>query len=954
MLVTIVLAAGVLVTTDVDPRAVAAATLNGHSVVLDSSGRIVPWTTDVSAGYGTVIDNAWNYLVNAVPNDPGTGKPAFYSQSYLDPDTQQVAGWPNNPAGMTSMLTESALKYYAYSGNLAPVTLVQNLATWILGHGMTTSTANWAGVPYASGDDGSLTYSGASVGNQTGVGDGSGYLEPDKVGQLGVAWFQLYQFSGNSAYLNAAIAAANALAVHVRTGTATQSPWPFRVNALTGAVREDYTADVIEPIELLDDLVTAGLGNTSAYQAARQTAWTWMMTYPMRNNVWSQYFEDVEISTDNTNYNQYVPMMTARYLLLHPQYDSNWQADVRGLVSWVESTFAVTYDGANTISEQEAFLHPMGSHTSRYASVNALLYEFTGDTSAQTKAYYSLNWATYMARPNGVDIDGPDVGNEWFTDGYGDYIRHFLTAMQAVPQWAPNGQTHLTGSTSIITNISYGTNGITYATADSSATDSFRLNYTPVSVSVNGVALAKVSSLTQPGWTYDPSTGVMRVLHTSGKSIVVTGMATAPGLVVSPASSSISGGTSSSFQVTRQGVDVTSTSVLSISPNGTCTAASCTAAITGTHTVTATNGSSTGVATLTVTTAVSGGGVSPPVSDVVGVGDPFSQYGMDFLADGDARGDAGVNGGATGQRMRSINATDDADGRTDYQNASTTAKAILANSTVVLAPGTSPVRRPTSSAEAVNALLADTSSTALIQFARSVQLPTAGQQASAGAHGWGGLHSYQYASDALKIAARSAGTNAPAGLSQAEVLNIYKGTWTTWGQIPGYTGSAPGNRIIALLPRSGTDVRGLFDAALAAANGGAPITYGSNVVLTGGNDYTAIASSTSPSDAIYPFPAGQMSLLTSGYFADLTTSPIQMLSGAGPDQSAAFTSVVPLYVIVRDRDVATSTKFRGSTKSWFTTLFAGNSYLASALGQSLLSSAGLVPGYVDLGDVSRG
>lgn len=502
-------------------RVLAASSINGHAVITDGSGKIIPWTTNPGDGYGTVVTNAWSYLVNTVPKDPSTGKPAFYSQSYLNPDTQAMAGWPNNPAGMFSMLTESALKYYAYSGDRAPVDLVEGAASWQLAHGMSAATDTWANLPYSSGDAGSTTYQGASYGNSTGVGDGTGYLQPDKAGAMGAAWLQLYQFDGNTAYRDAAIAVADTLASQVRTGNATQSPWPFRVKASDGTIREQYTANVIDPIQLLDGLIAAGLGNTAAYQTARTTAWNWLMTYPMVNNTWSNYFEDVAVQSSLTNYNQLTPMMTARYLLQHPDKDANWESHVRGLITWVENNFAVSDSGAATIKEQNAFMYPMGSHTSRYASVNALLAQATGDQTALTKAYYSLNWATYMGRPNGVTIDGPQVNNQWFTDGYGDYIRHFLTAMQAEPQWAPNGQTHLTGSSSLVTSVSYTAGGVQYTTLEPSATDSLRVNFTPATILVNGTALAQVGVLDQDGWTYDASTGVLRIKHSAGTAVQI-------------------------------------------------------------------------------------------------------------------------------------------------------------------------------------------------------------------------------------------------------------------------------------------------------------------------------------------------------------------------------------------------------------------------------------------------
>jgi hypothetical protein len=506
----------------IPPNVAFAATLNTHTVVLDSSGKIVPWTSNPADGYDTVVNLAWNYLLNKVPNDPATGLPAYLSQSYLNPDTQQMAGWPHNPAGLYAMLIESAQEYYDYSGNAAVMTVAQNVANRQLQGGMTPATYNWANVPYASGDASSLTYQGAAYGNTTGVGDGQGVLQPDKIGELGVGFIKLYEYSGNTKYRDAAINAAEALAGHIRTGDASHSPWPYRAVAQTGAAKEEYSAHVIAPIELFDELIRLGIGNTASYQSARTTTWNWMMAYPMQNNVWTQYFEDVAIQSDySSNLNQMNAMMTARYLLNHPEMDPNWETHVRGLIAWTESHFAASDSGVTTIKEQNAFAYAMGSHTSRYAAVNALLYEKTGDAAAKEKAYRSLNWATYMARSTGVVIDGPAVNNQWFTDGYGDYIRHFMVSMGAVPEWAPANQTHLVHSSSVIKSITYSAGGVSYTSSDTAAEDTLKLAFVPSSVTVDGQALAQRSDPSQPGWSYDSATGVLKLRHVTGTMVQI-------------------------------------------------------------------------------------------------------------------------------------------------------------------------------------------------------------------------------------------------------------------------------------------------------------------------------------------------------------------------------------------------------------------------------------------------
>jgi len=501
--------------------AFAATTINGHALVTDTDGKIVSWVADQSRAYSYVTTLAWNYLLNQTPVDPGTGKPAYLSQSYVNPDTQTMAGWPNNPAGMHAMLIESAVEYYKYSGNSAVLGLAQVVANQNLTNGMTLATDDWANVPYASGDSGSLTYRGASYGNSTGVGDGAGYLEPDKVAELGYAFLLLYESTGKTAYRDAAVNAANALARHVRTGNSTQSPWPFRVSAQTGAIREQYSAHVISAIELFDELDRLGLGAADTYRTVRATAWSWMMTYPMKNNAWSGYFEDVAVQSDTSNTNQLNAMMVARYLLRHPEKDPDWLAHVHGLIAWVESTFGVSEYGATTIREQQAFMHAMGSHTSRYASVNALLYARTGDLAAKEKAYRAFNWATYMARTTGVVIDGPTVNNQWFTDGYGDYIRHFLVGMFAVPEWVPIGETHLLDSSSVVTNVVYGAGQLNYTTFDSAGSETIKTATAPTSVSAGGKVLPIRSDLLAEGWTYDPTQSLLKVRHDGSGTIVI-------------------------------------------------------------------------------------------------------------------------------------------------------------------------------------------------------------------------------------------------------------------------------------------------------------------------------------------------------------------------------------------------------------------------------------------------
>ena len=424
------------------------------------------------------------------------------------------------------MLVDSAILSYPFTGDLAVMSAVQAWLDHYLANGLTLATDVWASVPYNEGDPGSHTYRGADdTPFGPGIGDGIGVLEPDKIAELGYAFLLWWEWSGDTTYRDAAIRCADALVGNRLASTsASVSPWPFRVYAATGQVREQYTADVIAPIRLFDELVRLGLGNAAGYQAARDAAWSWMLAFPMVNGAWCQYFEDMSLmSAYDQNKNQLLPGNTARYLLERPDLDSQWESHARSLVTFIETNFGTPLvHGARPIAEQTLYFHEMGSHTSRYAAVNALLSERTGDAPAKEKAFRALNWASYMNRADGDTIDGfPQPNQVWMTDGFGDYIRHFMLAMGAIPEWAPPGEDHLLRSTSVVQSVTYERGRVVYRTFDSAATEVLRLTFTPSSVTADGASLTLRTDLAAQGWTWDAAGRVLRIRHDAGRLIVV-------------------------------------------------------------------------------------------------------------------------------------------------------------------------------------------------------------------------------------------------------------------------------------------------------------------------------------------------------------------------------------------------------------------------------------------------
>lgn len=496
--------------------------LNTHEVRLEN-GKIVSWLPQPGA-FAEIERRGWRALRDVIPTDARTGLKLYYLYPFLsDPVTLAGVDWVHHPSGLFSYLADSALRWYAYSGDRAVLDLARETLDYLLDHGMTPPDWDWGGVPYSCSQAGATEYRGGDTEGPGGPGDGTGVLEPDKVGEVAYAWLRFWELTGEMRYRGAAIASADQLARHAVAGDAAHSPWPFRVRAQDGATVEDYTAHVIGPLRLFDELIRLEVGDVAAYRRARGLAWSWLMAFPMRTNLWSKYFEDVAARAPEANVNQYAAGETARYLLEHRELDPDWEAHVRGLMDWIERTFATPMYGANAIREQTVYFYMMGSHTARYGAVEALLAEATGDAAAREKALRALSWASYMCLDNGVVVTGieENQGGIWFSDGYGDYLRHFALALGAVPEWAPRDESHLLRASSVVRDVAAGVDLVRWETFDAGGEEVLRVAFEVGGVTVDGEVLERRDDLRADGWTWDEATGVVHVKHSRGTRVAV-------------------------------------------------------------------------------------------------------------------------------------------------------------------------------------------------------------------------------------------------------------------------------------------------------------------------------------------------------------------------------------------------------------------------------------------------
>ncbi|RJP67697.1 MAG: hypothetical protein C4539_09960 [Ignavibacteriales bacterium] len=534
-------------------------TLCSHKVVKDGEGKILSWYKPEiqGAGYVKVAELASEFIKNC-PVEPTTKLKLYMVHADFDGPNQNknfnegTSGteWMPNPACTFAGFVQSfAVDFRTYSGDTSYISIIRECLNQMLSNGTTPKEWIWAQCPYASADPKSRIYNGATNWENEGRGDGFNYIEPDKVGELGAAYLAFFEITGEVKYFNAAVNCADALAKHVRNVSATDerfatnfsisSPWPFRVNAKTGHIKDDYCSNVVAPVKLFDELIRLYVSleknsdecyrlfpdpkKIDLYKKAAESAWNWLFSKngPMKTFVWNGYFEDVPVDTNRINRVQITPLETARYILSHPEKDSNWRKDVPAILHWVASAFGV--EGMDAIREQTWCYEPMGSHTARYASVCALWYEKTGEEVFKDEAFHFFNFATYMCEKNGYVWTGPDWPTSWFTDGYGDYVQHFMEGLTAIPEWAPQEENHLLGSTSVVKEINYSQSEISYSTFYNSSVEVLRLVCKPVVIKVNNKPMRELADLNQDGFTWEDlqSGGILRIKHSAGAQIKI-------------------------------------------------------------------------------------------------------------------------------------------------------------------------------------------------------------------------------------------------------------------------------------------------------------------------------------------------------------------------------------------------------------------------------------------------
>ena len=505
-----------------------------HQVRVDQNGAILPWySSSVGKSYDYVLGRVWDFWKNMEIDSNG-------QKYYMNHQVWAARHDKRGLGGDQLMMALSSWNlYYNYTGDESLIEDMKYMADYYLANSLSSPESPWPNLPYPY-----------NMKVESGVYDGDmilgkDYLQPDKAGSFGYELVHLYKKTGDQKYLDAAIKIANTLAAKVQPGDQDNSPWPFKVNAKTGETgilvnnvtwyegmdkdlkkpntstkTSSYTTFWTGALNLFSELTDLKKGDAVAYKKAFDITLNWMKTYPAKNNKWGPFFEDIPRWSDT----QINAITYAMFILEHPELDSNWKETAGNILKWVYKELGnqqYAKYGVTCIDEQTAYRVPGNSHSSRQASIDLLYWEKTGDTSYVRNAVRMLNWATYM-----VDTDGKNfypTNAIWMTDGYGDYVRHYLRAMAAAPQLAPDSSDHLLRTSSIVKKILYRPGNISYATFNAASQELFRLTAKPRNVTMNGENLKETTDRKQEGWTWETLStgGILKVNHLKGTEIVI-------------------------------------------------------------------------------------------------------------------------------------------------------------------------------------------------------------------------------------------------------------------------------------------------------------------------------------------------------------------------------------------------------------------------------------------------
>lgn len=396
-----------------------------------------------------------------------------------------------------AILITGAVQYYVFTGDGRALDLAVTLADWDIAH----STPADAALPHLPPSVVTWQPDGSWKGADWG-------LEPDKSAYMALACLKLHAVTGRQAYRDAALRIADTL------GRLRQpdGSWPFRVNPQTGEVRHGYACSQLWYVWLFERLV-AVTGDRS-YAEMGEGAFRWLLENPVKTGRWVGLYGDIKSGVES--YDQWVALETAMCLIDRRAENPAYVGQAREILDWVMRTLGVDYGfhpGVPGVVEQSAYRVVLTHHELRLAEAHARLFEATRDPAHRAQAVEIANSVTWCLMSDGKMRQG-----FWAHAQAAPLVlcfnEQFCRIMAAIPETAPDGETHILQTTGLFQAVRYERSGVVYRTMGASR-DVLKVVGAPKSVKAGHLALREVEPLEEgrDGWAYDERTHLLKVGH---------------------------------------------------------------------------------------------------------------------------------------------------------------------------------------------------------------------------------------------------------------------------------------------------------------------------------------------------------------------------------------------------------------------------------------------------------
>jgi len=396
--------------------------------------KITPWTT-----WDNALEREMDWYLKAPINEHGY--PSYVCFTFMD---EHYKAYRNDfiPAMQNGMGIISYLKYWEYKGktNQKVLDVARKMGDYLV---QEANTANEGAYPNFTRSTGVYTEWPLKQSSQNDADHGKNTIEPDKGGIAGYALLELYKVTKDKRYLDQAIHNAQVLAKNMRKGDALHSPWPFRVDAVTGKYWGERSGDMVYILRLFDGLLESGYPE---FKKTREQLWNWITNYQLKapedrdHSLWVQFFED---QPKEDNRNAWTPLNMARYLIekkeaLDPQWKEHAEQCIQFAMKYMGSERP---GGVTVVGEQDTDNNPWGGVNSTFGAVTAMFYAAGGGEKYRDIAFRDLTWITYFIREDGIVCDQTGEWNflregGWVEDCHTDVIHNFMDAIKAVPEWA--------------------------------------------------------------------------------------------------------------------------------------------------------------------------------------------------------------------------------------------------------------------------------------------------------------------------------------------------------------------------------------------------------------------------------------------------------------------------------------------------------------------------------------